>query len=338
MTNNKELIERIKQYEKDFYYEWTRCISDIPQCSALFDDIRQALASPEAPMKLWRKYPDEKPEKDKGHLICKERVLRYLGTDLGHRKELRIVSYNFDEFNYASIDIAAWCYESELIASILTAEAQSEKPFNPQLPDAERLEINNAALELAFEAGKWEGQVELEEHFDREQYSQVIPEVFAAKKTAMPNDFASTGRTVRINLRSNEWRAGVRKSAKEYLDKAKILVTQSPAPLPYNKEVGELVGALEYIANHDNWIKGEINSEGKPAWQWNHELSIIDFAKKALTTQPPATGDDMVEKLKELKKSLLKRCSLTKPDNIEHKAALHNLKLVGEIQAAMEGK
>lgn len=89
--------------------------------------------------------------------------------------------------------------------------------------------INNAALELAFEAGKWEGQVELEEHFDREQYSQVIPEVFAAKKTAMPNDFASNGRTVRINLRSNEWRAGVRKSAKEYLDKAKTLINQPPS-------------------------------------------------------------------------------------------------------------
>lgn len=84
-----------------------------------------------------------------------------------------------------------------------------------------------AALELAFEAGKWFGQVELEEHYDREQYSQVVPEVFAAQKTAMPNDFASTGRTVRINLRSNEWRDGVKKSAKEYLQKAKALIADA---------------------------------------------------------------------------------------------------------------
>ncbi len=83
--------------------------------------------------------------------------------------------------------------------------------------------ILEAALELAFEAGRWQGQVDLEEHYDREQYSQALPEVFASRKTGMPNDLASIGRTVRINLRSDEWRKGVRQSVQEYLDRARAL-------------------------------------------------------------------------------------------------------------------
>ena len=78
-----------------------------------------------------------------------------------------------------------------------------------------------AALQLAYEAGRWQGQVDLEEHYDMEQYSQVFPEVFASRKTSSPGDLASTGRTVRINLRSEQWREGVRRSVREYLDKAR---------------------------------------------------------------------------------------------------------------------
>ena len=78
-----------------------------------------------------------------------------------------------------------------------------------------------AALLLAFEAGKWVGQVELEEHYDREQYSSVVIELLSAKKTAMPLHESSNGRTVIINLRSDIWREGVRKSANEYLNKAR---------------------------------------------------------------------------------------------------------------------
>lgn len=82
------------------------------------------------------------------------------------------------------------------------------------------LGVVKAALYLAFEAGKWVGQVELEEHYDREQYSSGIIEVLHARKHAMPITDASNGRTVTVNLRSDQWRAGVRKSADEYLKAA----------------------------------------------------------------------------------------------------------------------
>lgn len=88
-----------------------------------------------------------------------------------------------------------------------------------------------AALQLAYEAGKWAGQVDLEEHLDNEQYSQVLPEVFASRKTSSPHDLASMGRTIRINLRSNQWREGVRKSSLEYLDKALMLITNDFRPI-----------------------------------------------------------------------------------------------------------
>lgn len=82
----------------------------------------------------------------------------------------------------------------------------------------------NIALQLAFEAGKWAGQVELEEHFDREQYSQVILESLQSRKTNMPGNKPSTGKTVIVNLRSDIWRNGVKKSAQEYLEKAEIIL------------------------------------------------------------------------------------------------------------------
>lgn len=89
---------------------------------------------------------------------------------------------------------------------------------------SEFLLIVEAALLLAFEAGKWEGQVELEEHYDRSQFSEAFLEAAYARKNAMPLKDASTGRTVTVNLRSDKWREGVRKSAKEYVDKALELV------------------------------------------------------------------------------------------------------------------
>lgn len=76
------------------------------------------------------------------------------------------------------------------------------------------------AIVMAYEAGRWRGQVDLEEHYDCEQYSQVMPEVFASRKTGSPRDLESTGRTVRINLRSGKWRNGVVKSSLEYLRNA----------------------------------------------------------------------------------------------------------------------
>ena len=42
----------------------------------------------------------------------------------------------------------------------------------------------------------------------------------------MPLKEASTGRTVTVNLRSDKWREGVRKSAREYVDKAMAFVVE----------------------------------------------------------------------------------------------------------------
>lgn len=78
----------------------------------------------------------------------------------------------------------------------------------------------NAILQLAFEAGKWAGQVELEEHYDKEQYGSAITESLYSRKTSMPKDRASEGREVTIRLRSQEWRDGVKKSSHEYMEKA----------------------------------------------------------------------------------------------------------------------
>ncbi len=89
---------------------------------------------------------------------------------------------------------------------------------------SEFLSIVEAALQIAYEAGKWEGQVELEEHYDKSQLSEAIIESIYARKNAMPLKEASTGRTVTVNLRSDKWREGVRKSAMEYVYKAMAFV------------------------------------------------------------------------------------------------------------------
>lgn len=84
--------------------------------------------------------------------------------------------------------------------------------------------VIQAALDLAFEAGKWEGQVELEEFFDRNQFAEAILEAAYSRKNAMPLKDSSTERTVTVNLRSDKWREGVRKSARKYVDKAMAFV------------------------------------------------------------------------------------------------------------------
>jgi len=102
----------------------------------------------------------------------------------------------------------------------------SKKPKNQTflLSDGEFLLMVHAAFDLVYEAGKWEGQVELEEHYDREQYSTAIIEVLHSCKNATPINDASTGNTVTVNLRSQKWRDGVRKSTNVYLEKAMLLV------------------------------------------------------------------------------------------------------------------
>ena len=87
--------------------------------------------------------------------------------------------------------------------------------------------VIDISLQLAFEAGKWAGQVELEEHYDREQYSTVCLESVFARKSAMSLEKPSIGKTVKINLRSDEWREGVKKSSLEYVEKAKKFLIEN---------------------------------------------------------------------------------------------------------------
>ena len=82
-----------------------------------------------------------------------------------------------------------------------------------------------ALIDIAFEAGKWAGQVELEEHYDCEQYSAVMPEVFSSKKTNLSADIASSGRTVRVNLRSQVWRDGVKKTCAEKINNLRNMIS-----------------------------------------------------------------------------------------------------------------
>lgn len=104
------------------------------------------------------------------------------------------------------------------------------------------MEKIKALIDLAFETGKWAGQVELEEHYDREQYSAVMPEVFSSKKTNLPADLASPDRTVRVNLRSQAWRDGVRKTCAEKITKIKNMIEQ-----PKRKPLAD--GTLELTEN-----------------------------------------------------------------------------------------
>lgn len=81
-----------------------------------------------------------------------------------------------------------------------------------------------AALQIAFEAGRWQGQVDLEEHYDKEQFSQCVVESVNARNTSMPLKESSNGREVSVRLRSHKWRNGVKKSSEEYLQRAKKML------------------------------------------------------------------------------------------------------------------
>jgi len=106
-------------------------------------------------------------------------------------------------------------------------EIKKQTFIKPKVLNNEFFLIAEAALLLAFEAGKWEGQVELEEHYDRSQYTEAFFEAAYSRKNAMPLKDASTGRTVTVNLRSDKWREGVRNSAKQYVDKALLLIASN---------------------------------------------------------------------------------------------------------------
>lgn len=90
-------------------------------------------------------------------------------------------------------------------------------------PDINEVQLLEACLLLAYEAGKRAGQVELEEHMDREQYWSAMIEVMVSQKTSMPIKQSSIGNEVTYRLRSDERRKWVRKTSKWYLEDAKQL-------------------------------------------------------------------------------------------------------------------
>jgi len=86
-----------------------------------------------------------------------------------------------------------------------------------------------AIIGIAFEAGKWAGQVELEEHYDNSQYGDAIVESIYSKKNAMPMISGSKGRTVTVRLRSKNWRKGVIADSEKYKLKAKEMLMKALA-------------------------------------------------------------------------------------------------------------
>jgi hypothetical protein len=80
--------------------------------------------------------------------------------------------------------------------------------------------IARGAMLLAFTAGRWRGQVDLEISYDLEQYGQALAESHCARIICSPCFPASKGRAVTVNLRSDRWREGVCKTTEEEFEKA----------------------------------------------------------------------------------------------------------------------
>lgn len=88
-------------------------------------------------------------------------------------------------------------------------------------------QLISACMDLAFEAGAWAGQVDLEEYYDRDQYASAAIESLYARNTSMPMHPESQGNQVLVTLRSDEWRDGVRKTSKENLEKIKQILFEN---------------------------------------------------------------------------------------------------------------
>ena len=95
-------------------------------------------------------------------------------------------------------------------------------------------------MEMAFLAGRWRGQADLEEDMDNNffnaflQYSQTQKDMGVNHSVALPNTFIDVkdkkgnwtyksvpdinGKYVRYKLRSDKWREGVKKTTKKDFD------------------------------------------------------------------------------------------------------------------------
>jgi hypothetical protein len=88
------------------------------------------------------------------------------------------------------------------------------------------------ALELAFMAGRWRGQVDLEESMDNNSYFDAFLTSVHAKKSGgqclhtVASDNLNS-RPVRYNLRSDDWREGVKKETQKDLEEAINILTNT---------------------------------------------------------------------------------------------------------------
>jgi hypothetical protein len=82
------------------------------------------------------------------------------------------------------------------------------------------------ALQIAFMAGRWLGQVDLEESMENDSYFDAMLTFIHSQKTGgqcMHTVGSSdiNSRPIRYNLRSEKWRKGVKKEVEEWKKEAK---------------------------------------------------------------------------------------------------------------------
>ncbi len=88
-------------------------------------------------------------------------------------------------------------------------------------------QLISAYMQIAFEAGRWQGQVDLEISMDN-NLGDALQGALYAQKTGMPLHTVSSsedGCPVRYMLRSADWREGVTKSSIDALNKATDALT-----------------------------------------------------------------------------------------------------------------
>lgn len=87
-----------------------------------------------------------------------------------------------------------------------------------------RMTTIRSALEIAFMAGRWRGQVDLEEHMDNNFFDAFLGAIRAEKRGGQCLHSVSLdspdSRPVKYNLRSDQWREGVKKETAKWLKEA----------------------------------------------------------------------------------------------------------------------
>lgn len=95
------------------------------------------------------------------------------------------------------------------------------------LSAVEIVELVDACMVLAYEAGRWRGEVDLEERVDRSQDVQAL--IIARSGKTDQNLFSPSldGRTTEIQLRSEQWREGATASSLAKRQEAIAMVAAS---------------------------------------------------------------------------------------------------------------